>query len=519
MLKSKTACLFGSIAICSLVAFAQTREFFDFTYIPSPNGQALVSGVFEDPPVRFADLQAAQTRYQTYDEFAEFLQQTYPGLFDNFVLLHNSQSLQAASFEHPRLLLYQGGSILAFNEGSQEKRRVELIETDPQTFEMHFHEIEFQPSGKVAFNENPTVCVACHGTPLRPLWNPYDFWPNAFGSAVGRLRSHEEKQAYDNFRAHRLGPVESRLQFSATTHSRYTSAEIPQIEAFTQYISHLNMGRWVNQFFPTDKIPPYIYALIASLQGCEALETYIPDDVLRQMSYSQTSTWQHTKDAHDALANLLDAQYGKLFPSYHVNFPMDFGRLEKNGNIHKLSQMRWLLENFGQSHRALVMSRAENAFLFDSPANFSIDLLKTLYVLRPHYFTKLSSTYVKAELSYPKTDCQELKQMSLETLSGVRLPSPYPFVSHQQMDPAQPPIGRCMTCHNSQLNSVPMRTPPIPFERPFELRQMLMQSDLGLFDKIMTRIHITGPGKMPPFGDLTDKEKASIEAYLQRIQS
>jgi hypothetical protein len=103
--------------------------------------------------------------------------------------MFRSRSLQSASYESPRAILYGSDArfIVTFNgagslSGSD---RVETMEFDEKTETFHFREIAFPPAGEggeVSISgDNPYRCSECHGSPARPIWDAYPTWPGAYG--------------------------------------------------------------------------------------------------------------------------------------------------------------------------------------------------------------------------------------------------------------------------------------------------------------------------------------------------
>ena len=116
---------------------------------------------------------------------------------DNYVLMYRSRSLQSATENAPRVIVYTptASLVLAFNggeSGSAGGKSVETVQFDQDTKQFVFHELVFDGrSAPQVSGPNPTKCVVCHqnisrtGMDLRPNWEPYSTWPGAFGSDGG----------------------------------------------------------------------------------------------------------------------------------------------------------------------------------------------------------------------------------------------------------------------------------------------------------------------------------------------
>jgi hypothetical protein len=112
-------------------------------------------------------------------------------LRSNFTLLKKSDSLQEASPESPRVLLFgiDGKTMITYNGDRKQQgfNSLEFVEINESTSALEFREMIFPEEdsnqGKVDFSAvNPEKCMACHGPSPHYIWSSYDKWPNAFGS-------------------------------------------------------------------------------------------------------------------------------------------------------------------------------------------------------------------------------------------------------------------------------------------------------------------------------------------------
>ncbi len=308
-----------------------------YTYKLDANNQP-VAQIFNHSAPRFSDLQKNQDQFKNYESFLGYLKTSYPNLFDHFVLLHKSQSLQKASAEYPRVILFDGGVAMAFSDHpGQAGRRVEMIETEPGTYKMTFREISFSSSGTVSFDAEPKSCIACHGSPARPIWSPYDFWAGAFGSNIGRPMTKEERLAYQSFPTKVSDGIMGQL-------SNLSQEPASNVEALTQYLQMLNLGRWVQENFPTNvKDVPYIYALTYVLSECSAkmgssyqetdLHDLFPFLMLQSFNIPYADISRDTDEAFLAYRKELGFQYKNSFPNGQMEFPTDINRLRGSNEV------------------------------------------------------------------------------------------------------------------------------------------------------------------------------------------
>ena len=154
--------------------------------------------------------------FETVDRFVEAIQtsgaQTVEDAIpllpanvrSNYVLMYRSRSLQRATFQAPRAIAFEADAsfIAAFNGGAQFKGgdSIELIQFKPDERRYEFRELSFAPGRAPTLSPpNPAKCLQCHQSAARrdvdprPNWEPYFFWPGAYGSEDGNLNSDIRK--------------------------------------------------------------------------------------------------------------------------------------------------------------------------------------------------------------------------------------------------------------------------------------------------------------------------------------
>jgi len=108
----------------------------------------------------------------------------------DYVLMHTSESLQSATFESPRAILFGRDARLtcAFNGGGdtlecfqfrRAERRFDFHQIVFPTPSNHRREVAFSPTNRSA--DGRVSCTSCHGADPRPNWNDYPDWPGAYG--------------------------------------------------------------------------------------------------------------------------------------------------------------------------------------------------------------------------------------------------------------------------------------------------------------------------------------------------
>ncbi len=478
-------------------------------------------GVFRVRVPSFAEMERDRYRFNDYPQFIDYLLQQAPSLKNHFILLHHSQSLQLASVDHPRVVLFDGGMMMAFAEHPENRQiKVEILESDPQTYELRPREIVFAKEG-IEFRHEPKACVSCHGKPAKPLWDPYDFWPNAFGAAVGQLHTQQEKDAYVKLKANaNSSPLLSRLQLK------------PQIglgneenTAFTQYIHQINLGQWMKRELSKVDLSAIRYPLVATLGACfsafprlsfeqqkQQILEFLPDLTSAQIARLDT-IYQDVVQARARTKQFQDQLVASYFPSPVIIGRMNHERLgAERGDV---ALVRWLLDLAGVSAANLSTSHIANDYLFASPGFFLLDALMVLREVQPDLFEGLNLTPEDLHSGIPawlKVDCAELKAKSLASRQGSLAQTTW-WRPHTQVQFERPPIARCAKCHTEGFDA---KAPPIPFEDTRLLAHRLRTTRLG--DQIVRRIEARGEDQMPPGRPLSSDEIESMKEFIRALQ-
>ena len=143
----------------------------------------------------------------------EFLSKLPDDELRNFTLMHDSKSLQQASAQSPRAILYgdDGQWVIAFNGDSSQGGgdTVEMMIRDESTHSYGFHELSFR-DGHPVLKLNSRRCELCHGIPTRPIWDHYQEWTGAYGEHDDQF-SQTELDAMAKFIA--AAPVHPRYRY------------------------------------------------------------------------------------------------------------------------------------------------------------------------------------------------------------------------------------------------------------------------------------------------------------------
>jgi hypothetical protein len=478
-----------------------------------------------------AALEALSRSASSYDDFIRSLKVRAPELFARPVLLHHSASLQHASPERPRALLFGRGAMITFSEDpTRSDREVEILAYDPERSRFEAAEIRFSPGARPQFTANPPVCAACHGrgNETRPLWQPYDLWPGAYGSQAGLIRGEEQK-AYERFRLD--GSKTGVYRELVLKPARGTSAvKLEQLDSFSQYVSSLSMLRMGGELKRRlGAEHPMRYAIIAALNGCSLesgtgrrgraipIEEFVPAHLRARMSAfgdAPDASFQvrETLAERKSLVSRIKAQYLRFFPEERPNFG-GTSRLDFEANV--VGPARYLIEGLGIDWSSFTLSHGEHRASIQVPALLPLDLGTALAAYEPGVYEELEPERVhNSGMHWTVFDCESLKRRSLEALSAASAAAslrfaPLPPLSKRIAGSGLAPMARCTQCHVHE--TAQRGAPLLPLDQSAKLAQWLrVDGNLARTSSLIRS------GKMPADSRLeaADRE-ALVEAFVR----
>jgi mono/diheme cytochrome c family protein len=517
--------LFAVLLLYSSISWARPYDFTTFGPRMSPDYQLSLSAFLPPDRLSLQEIREQIPHLSTYDDFLNFIAKRRPILLENPVLIHDSGSLQYSDRERPRVILFGDGLMLAFAEDPRrENRTVEIIAFDEQAQGFQFAELRFGGEG-ARFQDQPRNCQSCHGTAPKPLWDPYDFWPNAYGSAIARFGTVAEKNDYEKIR----------LQTAKTgiyQHLKWPTLSgnnrgLDGIESFTQYVNQLQifaaLPRLQQQTGAFDQVAP---ALLGVLNRC-AVDA---DDAAaaRKLAAFFPAAWQHriqsefagwhvrVKEARRRLKSYQADRYQKLFPNSPTLFAIDHERLA--GETQTVAQFYFILDLAGVDTRDFTLSQGPNPYFMSVPSNLDADLATNMALVASDIFQRLNPKLVNAngggyDFVWARFNCASLQTESVQQLQGMQPTT----ASHAEFRNAPTVFGECMSCH--AINPAAQGAPPIPFDSTGMLRAWLQGNNGAGKKKILDRIQRTGPGQMPPYRRLNSEELEQLRVNLDLIGS
>jgi hypothetical protein len=254
--------------------------------------QAASSRGFEFPDLQS---QIETLRPKSVDDVLANMPASFRG---RYTLMFASRSLQGASFEAPRAILYGPDArfIVTFNGDSAQRgyNSIETMEFDDATQQFRFREIAFSADGDDSQSvtisaANPGHCTICHGSPARPIWDGQTLWPGAYGERYNAKLSAEEASGMERFLARQssdpryqyllgAGRFRNPEMFRPSTQSLYagTLAEPPNAElsALLDRLVSQSIARELSQ---NPKFDAFQYLLLGVSDGsCGGLDQFYP---------------------------------------------------------------------------------------------------------------------------------------------------------------------------------------------------------------------------------------------------
>jgi hypothetical protein len=430
-------------------------------------------------------------------------------LLRNYTLVYDSLSLQAASSENPRAILFDstGRLILSFNGHESQKgfREIEAISFDPETSRINLHRVEFGPGQAPRITNNPRECVACHGSPARYIWPTYNRWTNTFGSQ-GDLLDAIELPAFANFRAQAEG------------HPRYKHLLTPAGEKYWPYFARKEQ----REIF---RMPNFRLAVLMAFNQAAAEFTRAHDNpqfqsvkhqLIRDIlcSGGRTDSKAALMSLVPGLARNLELQWDENSPAWRSGAG-DLAEMFAFKALMALDLDPRLLQQLAM----IRFPKTVEAFV-PGPYPLDIELLVPKFAAYTMLRTSDSENSAKA-----KVCAQIRKRAAAEEQSLISLRAASELNSKlNSASPKQLVLQKgCVHCHDSGFHDL---APRIPFSQPDDLRAYLLDLKSNGIDPIEHVRYRIGGGKEYPTrrevmprsgGALTPHERETLIRYLSGL--
>jgi hypothetical protein len=432
-------------------------------------------------------------------------------LRSNYVLMYGSRSLQGSSFQNPRVLLFGETAklIVAFNgEKSQNGyNELEVVSFDEANARFDFYEITFKNGRGQVSEKNPSKCLQCHQSAFRenvdprPNWEPYAFWPGAYGSFDGRF--HKEDPGY----LARYSVQYAQLVKHDEQLSRVILSSPQEPVEFAKFYANKNQH------------PRYKYLLEPDMSDTPK---YNPREVqavldftsrvgmlnFKRISRLMRETPHYDRYKYAAFSSLIctdDSTLERALPKSLFDFHIENTKKRPVRGIFRTAKMTYEWE---QVFEPLGVDTSDWSLDFRTQGRFS----------NSGRFTPGKSPEVaiqepirRGDPSIEVLSCEQMSKKSLKLLSGFvpQIPPSNPKKMAGQM------LARCIVCHTG----VDPEGPYIPFDDLSKLSTDL--KDTNLLEKIKQRTDLrTSPDERMPKGtDITEEQRANLLRFFESLIS
>jgi mono/diheme cytochrome c family protein/cytochrome c553 len=414
-------------------------------------------------------------------------------------------------------------------------------------------------------NANPSKCVACHGQPARPIFAGYPLWPGAYGSFHLNKNQDEETQLkkfvnspQSRYRHLKITDFENgRQNFGMSVLSGHFNLSLNATLANANGLRIARLARATRDY------DAYRFALIGGALKCDGFLDFVPPLLRTDLDRGVEALLSRSvaaKNPESIFQSILkegpnqfgSAGFGTLYDPATLQ-PIGFGsliqgkpalriedilisakkwaptptlyRLFADTLAHQGRQrstpvslyLRYILESRGVPMSDWFMDLKRPGYrLMDGTGGgeyIGWALLKddpTLQYLKPKVDRALG-TYESADIrdGYKIDLCKDLKALSVKALAGKR-EAPANVAREQVLNKNYPSVFKntCVVCHVKEEIG-----PRIPFDDEQSLRDWLR--DPVKAGVIRKRLFGPKEQRMPPTRELTEPERAELEAFLR----
>jgi mono/diheme cytochrome c family protein len=453
----------------------------------------------------------------------------------HFSLVFSSRSLQDASFEHPRAVLFGSGAqlILTFN-GDPSQRGFEAVET--MEFDAHanhfiFREITFprdgaQPAARIS-DPNPARCSACHDHPARPIWDVPPAWPGVYGERYGAGLSTVELRGLRRFLAiqathpryrYLLGAaaLADRDTYVSSSRATYNGASVePPNARLSAQLATFNVRSILSELAAQPGFASHLNVLLASAgSNCGALADFYPPSLQPAIAADYKIYYKATAAADRGQSSAKTLRLGgRQNPRSGLASPAEF------------TGLRYVAEralNVPTRHWTLAFERG--SYDMSAPAG-SLSLEQALFTWLARTDPELRTVAAYRTFNSDDAYCQHLKRASqlsiatwLETHDAF---APAPEAANSTAPGLQAPgstptlVQQCAACHSGDI------APALPFADPSALATRLLDGNYPhgrLLDEILFRLTPeAAAGRMPRGVTIGAADQRELEEYFMNL--
>lgn len=469
----------------------------------------------------------------------DFLSLLPINLRTNYTLIHRSRSLQEASAENPRVLLFSSkGLVMSFNGDSKQRNydKIEVLAPSDDGSQISMKEIDFS-KGRPVVHHDPVSCTNCHRTDARPIWDSYAFWPGVFGSQDDNLllNTEERKKIQDWLVSKELHPryqklvtpvyvgeKEKEFYSFAFSHFPYFSADASAFRLLGSKIKELGYA------FELLRPNLRLTEILAQVQGQKLAHRILKSKNLANFSHLVSALIQGRCYSYPQSFNDL-AETGYLERlKLDMNFRIARDGLEmvtsnrargsgypyndkmflenKQSVINENVRLQLISEALLISKDQLSLALEENSAQFAYSDSGLLDRIRKDPAIKKFTKEKLNAfNFFNCEETHAYVT--ELQKLNLKDISIEDI---YPKTSKVQT--SQNPFVSCMNCHSpgGQVG------PYIPFESLDTMRIMLREPDKNAFaQQVLKRVFSYDDSRMPRVQILDQAAKEAIRKFIE----
>jgi hypothetical protein len=453
-------------------------------------------------------------------------------LRSHYSLVFSSRSLQDASFENPRAVLFGSNAelILTFNGDPSQHgfEAVETMEFDTHANRFIFREITFspdktRPAARIS-DPNPARCVACHDHPARPIWDVPPAWPGVYGERYGAGLSNMELRGVRRFLAtqathpryrYLLGAaaLADRDTYVSGSRASYNGITVePPNARLSAQLATLNVRSILSELASQPGFAAHLNVLLASAgSNCGAVADFYPPSLQSAIAvdYKSYSKASAAADRSQRSAKTLRL-VGRQNPYLGLASPAE------------LTELRYVAEralNVSTRHWTLAFERG--SYDMSAPAG-TLTLEQALFAWLARTDPELRTVAAYRTFNADDAYCQHLKRASQLSIAAwlekhtefAPVPgAPHNAAPEHHGSGSMPALlQQCAACHGSGI------APALPFSDPATLAPQLLDGNYPhgrLLDEILFRLTPeAGAGRMPRGVAVDGAQQRELEEYF-----
>jgi mono/diheme cytochrome c family protein len=478
----------------------------------------------------FASLRAQISAHDitTVDGLVQVLPES---LRSDYTLAFHSRSLQGASYDSPRAILFGDDASLVFTFNGDPSERgydaVETMEFDAFSGSFRFREIQFGVPGAppTISDANPVRCTACHGTPARPIWDTPPSWPGVYGERYRSGLSAQETRGMREFLAlqpnhpryralmgsRRFGERDTYVTSSTAMYNGPTTE--PPNARLSMLLTQLNTRAIMATLRSQPGYEAHRYVLLAAAErDCGSLEDFYPS-ALRASLVVQLREFLDSLERVDRRQEA--AKAARLTDG---KAPRSLG-----GRPFDMGQLRFAVEHgLGISTEFWTLAFERNTYDLASPPG-TWSLGEALFEAVTSTDSKLADLHASRSFDSGDAYCKRLSERSRQALESWYTAAAGSLPSAERSDsgatgaPAlgasgSAPAALCVACHSGEIAQ------KIPFGNPEALASMLIGGHYPrgrLLDEILYRLSDAAGTERMPRGTLLSRDQVrALETYF-----